>query len=133
MKAYLAIKYHADNRNKATIDALSLALEQAGFETVCIVRDIERWGAVKLTAKALMTQSFSEIDSSRVVVIDLTEKGVGLGIEAGYAYAKNIPIITIAKKGADISTTLAGISQKLFWYDGFADLVQFFTKLKSSG
>jgi len=30
------------------------------------------------------------------MVVDLTEKGVGVGIEAGYARARGIPIVTIA-------------------------------------
>ena len=59
-------------------------------------------------------------------MVDLTEKGVGLGIEAGYAYAKGIPIAVIAKKGSDISATLQGISQQLFLYDEFDDLTHFF-------
>ena len=63
------------------------------------------------------------------MVVDLTEKGVGLGIEAGYAYAKKTPIVVIAKRGSDISTTLQGISQKQFLYEKFEDLVHFFEVL----
>ena len=73
-----------------------------------------------------MQRIFAEVDSSHLIVVDLTEKGVGLDIEAGYAYAKRIPIAVIARKGSDISTTLQGISQKLFWYEKFEDLTYFF-------
>ncbi|HEX9925880.1 MAG TPA: hypothetical protein VGD99_24705 [Anaerolineae bacterium] len=48
-----------------------------------------------------MARSFVEIDSSEVVVIELSAKGVGLGIEAGYAYARRIPIVTIARTGSN--------------------------------
>ncbi len=65
---------------------------------------------------------FEVIDSSQVVVIDLTEKGVGIGIEAGYTDAKEIPIITIAEYGSDISATLRGISQRVILYKNFDDL-----------
>lgn len=130
MKAYLAIKYHPDNGNREMIQRLSAALEKAGVETVCITRDIERWGQVHFTPAELMQRSFAEIEASDVVVVELSEKGVGLGIEAGYAYAKGIPIITIAQKGADISATLQGISQKLFLYDDMDKLTQFFQQLK---
>ena len=51
---------------------------------------------------------------------------MGLGIEAGYAYAKQIPIVVIARKGSDISATLRGIAQKLFLYNEFGELNQFF-------
>jgi nucleoside 2-deoxyribosyltransferase len=126
MKACISIKYHADHRNKTDIEKISLALEQSGFETICIVRDIEQWGQVTLESRTLMQLTFSEIDSSDVLIVDLTEKGVGLGIEAGYAYANGIPIITIAHKGSNISATLAGISQQIFFYDKIAELVSFF-------
>ena len=126
MKAYISIKYREDNSNKDCIQKISAALEQNDFETVCIARDIEKWGQVELSPHELMRRTFAEIDSSHLIVVDLTEKGVGLGIEAGYAYAKQIPIVVIARKGSDISTTLQGIAQKLFLYDEFEDLADFF-------
>ena len=126
MRAYISIKYRADNSNKNCIEKISSALEQNGFETVCIARDLERWGQIELSPEALMQSTFSEIDLSHLIVVDLTEKGVGLGIEAGYAYAKGIPIAVIAKKGSDISATLQGISQQLFLYNEFDDLIDFF-------
>ena len=126
MRAYISIKYRADNSNKNCIEEIASALEQNGFETVCITRDIEKWGQIELSPQELMQRTFTEIDSSHLIVVDLTEKGVGLGIEAGYAYAKGIPIAVIAKKGSDISATLQGISQKLFLYDEFEDFIDFF-------
>ena len=126
MKAYISIKYRADNGNKDCIQKISSALEQNGFETVCVARDIEKWGGVQLSPHELMQRTFTEIDSSNLLVVDLTEKGVGLGIEAGYAYAKQIPVVVIAKKGSDVSTTLLGIAQQLFLYDEFENLNQLF-------
>ena len=126
MKAYISIKYRADNSNKDCIEKISSALERNGFETVCIARDIEKWGEIQLSPHELMQRALAEIDSSNLLVVDLTEKGVGLGIEAGYAYAKQIPIVVIARQGSDISTTLRGIAQELFLYDDFEELVQFF-------
>ncbi len=131
MKAYISIKYREDNSNKDCIQKISTALQQNGFETVCIARDIENWGQVQLSAQELMQRTLAEIDSSHLVVIDLTEKGVGLGIEAGYAYAKQIPIVVIARTGSDISTTLQGIARKLFLYDEFEDLTDFFEDITS--
>lgn len=129
MKAYIAIKYHPNNKNRPTIEQISNALEQSGFDTVCVTRDLEKWGQVHFMPEELMQKSFEEIDASDIVVIELTEKGVGIGIEAGYAWAKRIPIVTIAKKGADISTTLQGISQRLLWYDGIDELFGFFAQI----
>jgi nucleoside 2-deoxyribosyltransferase len=126
MKVFISIKYHQDNKNRATIEGISSALEKSGLETCCVVRDLEQWGEVKFNAQDLMRLTFDQIDSSDAVVIDLTEKGVGLGIEAGYAVAKGKPVVTIAKRGADISATLQGISQKIYLYDKFDELIHLF-------
>ena len=130
MKAFLSIKFHPDNRNRETIDLISQVLISCGFEAVCIRRDIEKWGDVHLLPNELMTKTFEVIRSCRLTVIDLTEKGVGLGIEAGYTYAQGIPIITIAREGADISSTLQGISQDVYLYSGSDDLQRFFSGLR---
>jgi len=105
---------------------ISSALQARGFETVCIARDVEQWGQLKFDARELMLRTFAAIDASDLVVVDLSEKGVGIGIEAGYARAKNIPIVTIAQIGADVSETLRGISRAVLWYDGVDDLTRFF-------
>lgn len=126
MKAYIGIKYHEDYRNKLVINEISSALERIGYKTSCIVRDIENDGQVKYDPFKLMELTFKEIDSCDLLVIELTEKGVGLGIEAGYAFAKDIPIFTIVKKGADISETLIGISQKILFYDDIEDIENLF-------
>lgn len=131
MKAYLGIKYHADHRNRATIGDISQILEACGFETACVLRDIEKWGAVQMTPHTLMAATLALIRSCQVVVLDLTEKGVGLGIEAGYAHAHRLPIITIAQNDSDISTTLQGISTDVCLYHDMDDLRNFFQSLKS--
>jgi nucleoside 2-deoxyribosyltransferase len=124
VKVFLSIKYHADHCNRARIEAIAAALEVHGFETTCIARDVEWWGQLKFDARELMTRTFTAIDACDLVVVDLTEKGVGVGIEAGYARAKNIPVATIAQTGADISETLRGISRAVFLYDGIDNLTR---------
>ena len=122
MRVYLAIRYHADQGNRHRIEGISTALEREGIATCCIVRDLERWGTVRFTPQDLMQHSFHEIEHSDIVLVDLTEKGVGVGIEAGYAYARKIPVITIAQTGSEISTTLQGISHEIVFYKHYEDL-----------
>jgi nucleoside 2-deoxyribosyltransferase len=122
MKVFLSVKYYPDNRNREHIESLLSVLEQIGFETTCVIRDVEQWGRVSLTSQLLMGRTFAELESCDTVLIDSTDKGVGLGIEAGYAYARHIPIITIARNGSDISETLRGISHTVFMYNEVNDL-----------
>lgn len=130
-KAYLGIKFHADNRNRAIIEAVSGTLGQAGFTTTCITRDVEKWGQHKFTPQELMARTFRVIEASDLAIIELSEKGVGLGIEAGFAFASGIPLVTIAQANSDISTTLYGISQSVFLYARFEELVPFWKTIAS--
>jgi nucleoside 2-deoxyribosyltransferase len=84
---------------------------------------------VELAPPKLMDISFAEMDACDIVIVELSEKGVGLGIEAGYAYAQGIPIFTIARRGADVSTTLRGISNAVFQYETYEELGAWFQQL----
>lgn len=110
LRAYLSIKYHADQANRARIEALSDALERVGIETYCVARDLEQWGARRFSARDLMQQSLQAVRASDIVLIDLSEKGVGLGIEAGYAHAHHRPVFVIVPSPEALSTTLHGIA-----------------------
>lgn len=116
MRAYLAIKFHEDMSNRQLIEQLALHLSLQGIETSIMVRDHERWGEKQFPPGELMKITFEEINICDLLIVETTEKGVGLGIEAGYAYAKGIPIIVIAKEGADISQTLRGVAHKVISY-----------------
>jgi len=124
MKIYLVIKYHADQRNRDAIEAITAVLGLRGHETHWVVRDVEQWGALSLPADELMQHAFAAILAADVVLVDLAEKGVGVGIEAGYAHANGIPVVTIAPVGADIFATLQGISTQCFFYTDYAELAQ---------
>ena len=122
MKAYIAIKFYQDARNREKIEKISQILENQGVSSFCMIRDREKWGKIKYSPKKLMQMAFKAIDACDFVLVELTEKGYGTGIEAGYAHAKGKPIITIAEKGSDISATLRGISAKVIEYKDIKEL-----------
>lgn len=126
MKAYFGIKYYEDCSNRLIIEQICTILESHGYDTSCIIRDMEKWGSVKFHPDVLMNATFKEIDSSNLVVVEISEKGVGLGIEAGYAYAKGIPVVGIAKKGSDISNTMLGILSQVIMYEKLGDIEKMF-------
>ena len=125
----MGIKYYADNRNREVIEGISAVLAQCGAVTSCVARDLEKWGEVELEPRDLMQKTFKIIDSCDLVIIELSEKGVGLGIEAGYAYAQGIQVVSVAKRGSDISETLRGISSRVAFYESFDDLSPLFADL----
>ncbi|EAR10197.1 hypothetical protein MED297_13277 [Reinekea sp. MED297] len=115
--AYFGIKYHADHRNRDLIEAFSTHRNAAGFDTYCVARDLECWGEHACDAQTLMAEMFHVIAAADLVVIEFSEKGVGLGIEAGYAKSLNKPILVVAKRGMNVSNTLSGIASSIQFYD----------------
>lgn len=121
-QAYIGIKYHEDNRNQPEIDQLSRQLEKAGYHTVCITRDVEKWGKIHLSPPELMRRTFTIIDQSDLIVMEMSEKGVGLGIEAGYAYAQGKNLLILLQKERELSSTMAGIASQIIRYDTLEQL-----------
>jgi nucleoside 2-deoxyribosyltransferase len=130
MKVYLAIKFKEDFSDRQKIESLSDTLESIGISTTIAVRDIEKWGANQVTATELMEFAFKSIDEADMLVIEFSEKGVGLGIVAGYAYARKKPIVIIAKKDSDISTTIQGVARHIIFYDSPSELSGMLKQLK---
>ena len=115
-RVYLAVKFHADHGNRGVVAEISDAFDACGLTTVSVQRDFEQWGETAFTPDELMRLSFEAIANSSAVVVEFTEKGVGLGIEAGYATARGIPVFVVHRPGADVSTTLCGIAEEVFEY-----------------
>lgn len=129
MKVFLSVKFHADMHNREEIEHILDLLETCGHNTFCVVRDLERWGLVRFDDKELMRQTLLHIRDSHLVLVETSEKGVGIGIEAGYAHARGIRIVAIARDGSDFSATLRGISHISYFYKSFEDLREFITRL----
>lgn len=128
MKAFISIKYYHDNRNRSDIERLSSIMAKSGFQTVCIVRDYETWGEKTYSSKELMQITFKEITASDVLVVESSVRGVGLGIEAGYAFAMGVPILVVARNGALISSTLSGIASAQVHYSSDTELEKFLSQ-----
>lgn len=128
--AYLGIKFYEDQRNIKLINDISKVLEELNYKAIVVVRDYQKLAPGDYSPEKLMKLAFKLIDKSDIMVLEMSEKGVGLGIEAGYAYAKDIPIIVIAKEGSDISETLVGIAKKIIYYKESKDLSKMLEGIK---
>lgn len=67
--------------------------------------------------KEMMSIAFEEIDSSCFLIVELTKKAIGVGVEVGYAFAKQKPIIYIKRKETKHSTTVGGCSDYSIEYE----------------
>lgn len=122
-KAYFGIKFYEDHSNRTETESITAVLNTAGIQTVCIASDVEKWGSVELSLPELMERTFAEIDQADMVILEMSEKGVGLGIEAGYAVAKGKPLVVLIKEGGELSGTMKGIADVVITYEKPEEIV----------
>lgn len=131
LHSFFALKFHEGDEDRAKVEAIEKALNKAGITITLMARDVEKWGEAKIPeGKTLMTDyAFPAMQKCDCNIIEFSEKGVGLGINAGYCYAIKKPIFVIAKTGSDISTTISNLAAKVIFYDKPEDLTKPFKQI----
>lgn len=122
MRAFLSIKFLGDDRNRQDVEGVIAAIEKAGLEVYCFRRDAEKWGDVEFKPKEMMDMTLGQISKSDVLIADVGDWPIGVGVEAGYAAAKNIPIICICPADKKVANTVAGLAERAIRYQGHDDL-----------
>lgn len=125
-KAYLAIGYQNRSCLSEEVKAISSTLAEFNWE-ICVFTD--QYTFLPHQANEMMQQAFKEISSSDLLIAEVTEKAIGVGIEIGYAVAQSIPVWYLRKQQAEHSTTAAGAANTSLLYDNTTDLVK---KLKDA-
>ena len=131
LQAFFALKFHDGDEDRAKVETIGTALNQAGVEIVVMARDVEKWGEAEISGgKTLMKDfAFPVMRQCDCNIIEFSEKGVGLGMNGGYCYAMGKPIFVIAKTGSEISATMADIATKVIFYDNPEDLIEPFKRI----
>ena len=70
----------------------------------------------------MMQTAFAEIDKCEILIAEVSDKAIGIGIEVGYAKAKNKPVIYLRHATAEHSTTVSGASDYTVIYADDTDL-----------
>ena len=130
-KAFMSLKFHDGEEDKKKIDDLTNALLLAGIKNVVMARDVEKYGKAVLPegTKLMPDYAFPTMKKCDMLIVEFSEKGVGLGISAGYAYAIGLPIYVIAKTGSDISLTMKNLAKEIIFYDNINELTEKFKEL----
>ena len=72
----------------------------------------------------MMAAAISELAQCQLLIAETSHKGIGIGIEAGYAKAKKKPVVYLRHKESEHSTTLSGVSDYSVIYKSADDLQQ---------
>jgi len=120
-KAYFAISYSNRIQFDKEIEGLKALLKEHNIDLFVFV---DKYNFESDEENEMMKVAFEEIDSSDFLIAELTTKSIGVGIEIGYAFANEKPIIYLRKKGAEYSTTAAGCSNTITEYENDLNLVE---------
>lgn len=116
MRVFLSIKFSGEDGSRQQVEEVIAAVEAAGAEVYCFRRDAEKWGDVMFRAEEMMELTFGEINKSDIVVADVSDWPIGVGVEAGYAYAKGIPVICICRRDKRLANTVSGLTNHVIRY-----------------
>lgn len=72
--------------------------------------------------REMMRQAMSIVEGSDLLIAEVSDKAIGIGVEIGYAKAKGKPVIYLRNKNAEHSTTVAGISDFQIVYKDIPEL-----------
>ena len=125
-KGYLTISYSNRGLFDNEIESLKKLFQKRNMDLLVFV---DKYNFKVNQEKKMMKTAFSEIDNSDFLIAELTTKTIGVGIEIGYAFAKEMPIIYLRKKNAEYSTTASGSSTYIVEYENEFDLYKSIEKI----
>jgi len=119
MRAYISVSLKNRKSVQEELNAITQTLTKNGIEPFIFV-DNYKFDVTQ--EKEMMQQAMTDIDRCDILLAETSEKGIGIGVEVGYAKAKNKPVIYVRKKTAEHSTTVSGISDFQIFYNDVNDL-----------
>ncbi len=119
MKAYISISYSKRKIFEDEVCSIIETFKELSIEPFVFV---DQYKFDVTEEKQMMRQALADIDNCDVLVAEVSDKAIGIGIEAGYAKAKGKPIIYMRKNSSEHSTTLSGISDFQIIYRNVEEL-----------
>ena len=119
MKAYISISFAKRYSLVEEVNSIIETLKKLNIEPFIFV---DSYKFTSSQEKEMMEQAMLSIDSCDLLIAETTDKGIGIGVEVGYAKGKGKPVIYIRNKNGEHSTTVSGISDFQIIYDNLLDL-----------
>ncbi len=113
---------------RAHTEQLISELENLGLRVRCPARDIEDWGAVGFGPAEANRKLLELVADADALLIDLVDN-YGVGVPAGYAAAKGIPVLVAISEGNRIPRPFRGVATTEIYYNSPAEVA---TRVKAS-
>ena len=107
MKAYISIGLKSRKTLEGEVLAIKETLSNLSIQSFIFV-DAHRFHPSQ--EKEMMQQAMTDIDRCDLFIAEVSEKAIGVGVEAGYAKGKGKSVIYIRNSNAEHSTTISGIA-----------------------
>ena len=117
--AYIAVSYSKRKILQKELEALAQVLNEFSITPFIFV---DKYNFTSSEEDEMMQQAFTEINKCGLLIAEISDKAIGIGIELGYAKAMNKPVIYLRNKNAEHSTTAAGASDYKIIYTDADDL-----------
>jgi len=125
-KVYFAISYSNRKQFDKEIESLQNLFSKKNME-LCVF--VDKYNFKANQEEEMMKAAFEEINNSDFLIAELTTKSIGVGIEIGYAFAKEKPVVYLRKNDSEYSTTASGCSFSVIEYENELDLVETMERL----
>jgi len=126
MKIYITSRFKGSSENKENIEKLCLAVRDAGMEDFHFIRDVEHYQPNFFkNQKELWSAALKYLTKCDALLIDISDSpSGGRLVEAGMAYALNMPIYVIVKQGIKYKDFYNGIATSIYEYDELSDITK---------
>ncbi|MCJ0743910.1 nucleoside 2-deoxyribosyltransferase [Pedobacter montanisoli] len=119
MRAYISVSFSKRKSMDAEITTIVHTLNKFDIASIVFV---DQYQFYPHQEQQMMLQAMSDINGCDLLIAETSDKGIGIGIEVGYAKAKGKPIIYMRKADAEHSTTVSGIADFRIIYTDTGDL-----------
>lgn len=119
MKANISISFSKRKERKEELNSISKVLLAHNVKPFVFV---DNFNFTSEQEKGMMYEAMKAIDDCDLLIAEISDKAIGIGVEVGYAKAKEKPLIYLRNKNADHSTTVSGISDFTILYNDIDDM-----------
>ncbi len=113
------MSHNNKDRLSAEIRTIIEALQELDIEPVVFV---QKYRFAPSQEREMMKKALEEIQTCDVLIAEVTEKAIGVGIEIGYACGLGKPVIYLRKESAQHSTTVGGLAERQVIYHDLEQL-----------
>lgn len=121
MRAYISVSFNKRKLLDKELTAIITTLKEFGIAAFVFV---DHYKFELSEERQMMELAMKDIDNCDLLIAETSYKGIGIGVEAGYAKAKNKPVIYLRQTDAAHSTTVSGISDSQIIYSDSGDLAK---------